>query len=111
MSHAELFEEKNILEDLKAGDKRAILEEMVETAVERGICPKSRKKAILEALFEREKLGSTGLGHGMAIPHVKVDGLQGQSPVFDQRRPVIRPRVGPDGRVDVEHALGQELVA
>lgn len=32
-------------------------------------------KAILAALSEREKLGSTGFGGGVAIPHGKIDGL------------------------------------
>jgi PTS system nitrogen regulatory IIA component len=34
-------------------------------------------KAIAAALFEREKLGSTGFGGGAAIPHARVDGLAG----------------------------------
>lgn len=78
MSYVHLFKEKCIIEDIEATDKRAVIEELLEVATDRGICPKSRKKSILEALLEREKLGSTGLGHGVAIPHVKVDGLQGQ---------------------------------
>lgn len=31
---------------------------------------------IFEALNQRERLGSTGLGHGMALPHGRVDGLR-----------------------------------
>lgn len=78
MTFSELFKENNIIEDLVSSDKKSAIEEMLNTAVDRGLCPKSRKKSIFEALLEREKLGSTGLGHGVAIPHVKIDGLQGQ---------------------------------
>ncbi len=35
------------------------------------------QKAILSALVEREKLGSTGFGSGIAIPHGRVEGLPG----------------------------------
>jgi PTS system nitrogen regulatory IIA component len=31
---------------------------------------------VFESLFAREKLGSTGLGHGVAIPHGRVKGLK-----------------------------------
>jgi PTS system nitrogen regulatory IIA component len=31
---------------------------------------------VFDALFERERLGSTGLGHGIAIPHGRVKGLK-----------------------------------
>lgn len=31
---------------------------------------------ILEGLEEREKLGSTGFGHGVAIPHARIEGLK-----------------------------------
>ena len=38
--------------------------------------------AILEALTDREALGSTGLGNGIAIPHGKLPGLAGVTAVF-----------------------------
>jgi mannitol/fructose-specific phosphotransferase system IIA component (Ntr-type) len=77
MNHLNLFKEKNIIADLKAGDKREVLEEMVEYSIEKGLLAKTKKKAVIEALLEREKLGSTGLGNGIAIPHVKIKGFQG----------------------------------
>lgn len=79
MSYTHLFKESNIVPELKAKEKKAVIEEMVDLAVEQNLCPKNRKKVILEAILEREKLGSTGLGHGIAIPHVKIDGFQGQT--------------------------------
>lgn len=78
MTYTNLFKEKNIVEDLQAQEKRAVMEEMLDVAIARGLCPKSKRKVVLEGLLERERLGSTGLGHGVAVPHVKVDGLQQQ---------------------------------
>lgn len=36
----------------------------------------------LDALQERESLGPTGVGHGVALPHARIDGLQGIVGVF-----------------------------
>lgn len=37
---------------------------------------------IFETLVAREKLGSTGLGNGIAIPHGKLDGISGVTAIF-----------------------------
>lgn len=98
MSYSNLFKEKNIVEDLQSVEKRALLEELIDTAVDRGLCPKNKKKAVLDSLLEREKLGSTGLGHGIAIPHVKIEGFQGQTSLL------ARSKNGVDfGAVDGEN--------
>src|SRR3546814_6189330 len=34
-----------------------------------------RGAAILAALLRRERLGSTGIGHGVAVPHARLDGM------------------------------------
>jgi len=34
------------------------------------------KRHVLEAVLEREKLGSTGVGEGVAIPHARIEGLK-----------------------------------
>ncbi len=57
---------------LSAGNKRSLLNQLANLAGSRlGVEP----ARILETLSEREKLGSTGFGHGVAIPHGKVPGL------------------------------------
>ena len=63
--------------DLKATDKKSAIVELVEML-------KSTKKVkktdeIIEVVLEREKLGSTGIGQGVAIPHGKTDVLQEQA--------------------------------
>lgn len=62
-----------IMTDLKARTKMELLEEM---SFEMSCRVDGLNRAkILEALLEREKLGSTGIGHGVAIPHAKLKGI------------------------------------
>ena len=60
-----------VLVELTATTKRGVLEELT------GLLEKSGKikdaKATVDILMEREKLGSTGIGQGIAIPHAKTD--------------------------------------
>lgn len=57
---------------LPGGNKRSLLKQLAELAGQRlGIDASS----ILTGLNEREQLGSTGFGHGVAIPHAKIEGL------------------------------------
>lgn len=68
-----LLKEKFINLDLKQTGKKEIIAELVE------LIAKSKKltnkKAFLKAIQEREKLGSTGIGAGIAIPHAKSDAV------------------------------------
>ena len=68
-----LLAEELILFGLRAADRDAVLEEMVEAAVRRD--PNLSRAGLLETLWERERLGSTAIGGGWAIPHAKVAGL------------------------------------
>ena len=58
---------------LPGGSKKALLQQLANLAGQRlGL----DSAAILASVSEREQLGSTGFGHGVAIPHGKVDGLK-----------------------------------
>jgi PTS system nitrogen regulatory IIA component len=59
---------------LKAKSKRAVLAELSEifTRDHEGI----QNEAMVDVLLDREKLGSTGIGDGIAIPHGKLKGLE-----------------------------------
>ncbi|MGC4252619.1 MAG: PTS sugar transporter subunit IIA [Sphingobium sp.] len=60
---------------------------------------------VAEALFEREKLGSTGFGGGVAIPHAKIAGLQKMYGVVVLVDPAVPFEAVDDAPVDVVFAL------
>ncbi len=80
MKISELLNEKLVIADLKAGAKQQALEEMVAclAAARHGI----NAQDLYTVLIEREKLGSTGIGNGIAIPHGKLEGLDSICLVF-----------------------------
>jgi len=68
-----------ILANLKSNSKKLLLQELAEAgSVQTGI----DAQAILERLLEREHLGSTGVGNGVAIPHAKLPDIDGIIGVF-----------------------------
>ena len=63
--------EKAILPNLQATERDDALNELVDSLVKAGAVKAKQKAEFLEALLKRENRGSTGVGHGVAIPHVK----------------------------------------
>jgi PTS system nitrogen regulatory IIA component len=84
MKLSDLIHEQNVIPDLKAKDKRGVLEELVDTLVEQE--PSLDKNALVKVLLERERLGSTGIGDGVAIPHGKFPGITQPSISFGRSR-------------------------
>ena len=72
MQFADFIDFEGIRTSLPGGSKRALLQQLANIAAQRCALEPA---AILAALTEREKLGSTGLGQGVAIPHGKIEGL------------------------------------
>lgn len=74
MRLSEILDQEKIIPELKARDKRGVLEELTdiisrqESSVDR--------HALVKVLMDRERLGSTGIGDGVAIPHGKLDGVE-----------------------------------
>ena len=62
-----------IMPALKANNKKQALQEIAAKAAE--LCGQT-ERTILEVLQQREKLGSTGVGHCIAIPHGKLPKLE-----------------------------------
>ena len=73
MQLSEFLDFEAIKPALSAGNKRSLLNQLASLAAGRLDLPAA---AILETITEREELGSTGFGQGVAIPHGKVDGLK-----------------------------------
>ena len=61
-----------ILPSVKAGSKKQLLQELAAFAANQSGLSESD---VYEALLQRERLGSTGIGHGIAIPHGKLPKL------------------------------------
>ena len=65
-----LIREATIAE-LKATDKESVIAEMTQALVKAGIITKEAYKKVLAKILNREKQGSTGIGKGLAVPHIK----------------------------------------
>lgn len=83
-----------VLLNLEASSKKRVFEQA-------GILFETRlglaRSTIFDSLFAREKLGSTGLGQGVAIPHGRIKGLKQAAGAF-MRLAAPVPFDSPDGR-------------
>lgn len=74
MSLLSLLDESHILIDIKAQTKEEVIAEMVDFLYASHKI--TDKAAALEAVLRREKSISTGMRHGLALPHGKTDSVQ-----------------------------------
>jgi PTS system nitrogen regulatory IIA component len=73
MKILEILKQEAIIGDLKATNKKGVLEELVvPVSAIAGIEPDT----LVKVLLERERLGSTGIGNGIGIPHGKLKELE-----------------------------------
>jgi len=63
-----------VITELKSQKRENVLEEMVSFLKEKNKI--AREKDLYNKLIQREKLGSTGIGEGVAIPHCKMKGVK-----------------------------------
>ncbi len=75
MKISELLNPAAIVAELKATEKNRALVELTDALT--GCHPSLNRDQVLDVLQEREKLGSTGIGDGVAIPHGKLGGIPG----------------------------------
>ena len=74
MKLSDILNQNHVISDLKAKDKKGVLAELVDVIVSSD--PTLDKNSLVKVLLERERLGSTGIGDGVAIPHGKFQGLK-----------------------------------
>lgn len=72
MKIAEFIRPESVIVDLPARSKSRALQAMSAQASQALAVPEG---VILQALLAREKLGSTGIGEGIAIPHTRIAGV------------------------------------
>ncbi|MEN1726806.1 MAG: PTS sugar transporter subunit IIA [Pseudomonadota bacterium] len=87
MQLADVIDPDRIALDIAVSSKKSLLEKAAELLA---LSPDSGKqREIFESLCQRERLGSTGLGHGVAIPHGRVESQSGViGAVIRLRRPI-----------------------
>lgn len=73
MKLEEYLDRALVLPELRATSKSAVLAELIAPVA--GVLPGFDAQQALRVLLERELLGSTGIGDGIAIPHGKLPGL------------------------------------
>ncbi|RST80383.1 PTS IIA-like nitrogen-regulatory protein PtsN [Aquibium carbonis] len=79
MDLSDLIEVPAILPALKANSKKQLLQLLAEKASEvTGLS----EREIFDTILQRERLGSTGVGNGIAIPHGKLPGIKAITGVF-----------------------------
>ena len=73
MKILDVLRKEAIVLDLKAREKKGVIEELVAPLAEiSGVASGD----LVKVLMERERLGSTGIGGGIGIPHGKLKGLE-----------------------------------
>jgi mannitol/fructose-specific phosphotransferase system IIA component (Ntr-type) len=71
MKFADFICFKAVIPGLRAGDRDGVIAELVSALDKAGKLGKGNREDIIKAVIRREKEASTGLGRGVAIPHVK----------------------------------------
>ena len=83
MDIADLITPQAVTANLKVGSKKQALQELARRAAELiGDQVAGGEREIFDVLLERERLGTTGVGAGIAIPHGKLPKLAGLSGLF-----------------------------
>ena len=73
MKLIEILQHDNVIPDINADNKKTVLEKLAKSVSE--IHPDVDFEKLLKILIEREQLGTTGIGDGVAIPHGKIPGI------------------------------------
>src|ERR1044071_1132573 len=115
MDLGDLITPEGVIASLKAKNKKQALQEMSQRAAE---LTKLDARQIFETLLQRERLGSTGVGRGIAIPHGRMPALTRIVSVFARLEEPIDFEALDDEPVDLiflllapEHAGADHLKA
>ena len=71
MKLMDIIVESAIIPDLKSTSRDGVITELVEALIASGCISKKQQDDFTKAIIRRENKGSTGFGHGVAVPHVK----------------------------------------
>jgi PTS system fructose-specific IIA component/PTS system nitrogen regulatory IIA component len=71
MKLRDIVDEKAIITHLESGSRDDAITELIDALVASGTITDNERNEFISAIIKREKRGSTGFGHGVAVPHVK----------------------------------------
>ncbi|MBC8522773.1 PTS sugar transporter subunit IIA [PVC group bacterium] len=71
MKLLDIVVKESIIVQLKATTRDAAISELIDTLVTAGAVKEDQRDEFVKAVIRRENKGSTGFGHGVAVPHVK----------------------------------------
>jgi nitrogen PTS system EIIA component len=72
MEIADILQPDGVIAHLRAANKRQALQELAKRAAQ---LTGKHERAVFDVLLERERLGTTGIGHGTAVPHGRMPDL------------------------------------
>ena len=84
MKISDILKKEHIIKELNSCDKKNVLDELSSFLEDEGEI--TNKASLLAALIEREKLGSTGIGENVAIPHAKISEIDKIITVFGRSK-------------------------
>ncbi len=102
MEIAELLSPRGVVAPLRAANKRQVLQELARRAA---ALTELSERHIYEVLAERERLGSTGIGHGVAVPHGRFSELSRPCGLFARLERAIPFEAIDDQPVDLVFVL------
>ncbi|MHC4989559.1 MAG: PTS sugar transporter subunit IIA [Planctomycetota bacterium] len=71
MKLLDIVVEEAILPNLEAGERDEAITEIIDALIKAGAFKSELRDEFIKAIIRRENRGSTGFGHGVAVPHVK----------------------------------------
>ena len=89
---------ENVMVDVQASDKDGLLKELSKRAA---TALNQDPDSMTAQIMKREDLGSTGIGNGVAIPHARVQGLDGPFGILARTREPIDFQAIDDRPVDI----------
>jgi len=71
----ELFSVETVIVDVNVSSQKQLFQDIATRLIDAHKLTKIASRDIVSAAMERERLGSTGVGNGVALPHARIEGL------------------------------------
>ena len=82
MDLAKLLGEKRIISEMRSSNNQEAIEELIDHLCDNNFLPLKKKSETIRDLIKREDKTTTGIGSGVAIPHVNSDAVDSTLMIF-----------------------------